>query len=485
MSDSHLPSPSDPQDDERRPEVRLELTRAGVQEVLSLYSQEQRASQGETGFALRLEDIERAIRERRRMLLLGLLGGVALAVLIWLASTPLYPVSAQVVLDRYDVATRGVTAAGASAGSSSFVATQAEIMQSASVVSRAVAAIPRAEHLDPDDDGLHDALESIRATPVSGTQVVALGYLGPDPGHGARLIEAIVDAYRAVLAESEEAAQRQQLEAKEAEIAVLDAEAADLEAKLEALRKENEILGTAQNTLEAQNDLVRDLSRQLTEARNERIALENRLATGGEQLAILDPAVRSLQEQLWAAEAELARVRLTLKPKHPAVEAAQREVSVLRSQLAASSRATPNALKRDVAAAKGLEEQLTELYERERGRLATIERDRREEALLLGEVERVSQMADARRSELLDQRLLTRLARSGEVGVSARLIAEPVLPESPVWPRPMLLLAAGAGLGLLVGFVAALVSLRREREAVWETPAGSAPPGRAAGVARR
>lgn len=451
--------------------MRLELTRAGVQEVLSLYSQEQRSQREEPGFSIRLADLERAVRERRRMLVWGLVAGVATGLAVLLTSTPLYPVSAQVVIERRDPGAR------ASNAGSAFVATQAEVLQSRSVVASAVETLPRPAHLEPEDDPVAAALEAVRASPVSGTQVVALGYLGPDPDHGVRLLEAIVASYRDVLRQDEIDAQQESLRAKQAEIRVLDEELAALEERLAGLRLEHGILGTAEDTASAQTSLLRDLSRQLADVRNERIALENRLATGGEQLAILDPATRSLQEQLWEAQAELSRVQLSLKPRHPAVEAARREVEVLERQLAQSARATPEALKRDIAAALGLERQLLTVYEQEQQRMATIEQDRREETLLLAELERVRALADTRRAELLDQRLQRRLAEAGEVGVGARLIEAPMRPEGASWPKPIPILGLGAALGLTAGFVAALISLRREQDA-WE----SSPQGATAGL---
>lgn len=463
LSDIHLPSAPDPHEAGQQPEVRLELTRAGVEQVLSLYSQEQGAKRAESAFTLSLEDLQQAIRERRQMLVIGLISGIAVGALILLLSTTLYSVSAQVVLERRDVSGKSTSDGAANAGSA-FVATQAEVMASRSVVERAVVSIPRAEHLDEDDDAAVDALESVVATPITGTQVISLGYLGPDAAYGVRLIEAIVESYRRVITDIERERQQQELDVKQVEIGVLEAEALEVEKQIESIRNENGILGSGGDAAEAQAQVLLDYSQQIAEVRNQRIALENRLATGGRRLAILDPAMKELQSQLWQAEAELARVQLTLMPKHPAVEAAQQEVDILRKQLAASSSATPAALRRDIDATIGLEKQLNLAYTRERERMATVESYRREESLLVSELERIREMADARRSELVDQRLMTRLAEQGEMGITARIIEAPSLPESATWPRPKLILPAFAILGLVGGFCAAVISLRRSRD---------------------
>ncbi|HKK53155.1 MAG TPA: hypothetical protein VKA74_16275, partial [Myxococcota bacterium] len=193
MSDSDLPRTNPSESDEQPPEVRLELTRAGVQEVLSLYSREQRGFETDPGFSLRFADIERAIRERRRMLLWGAVGGLALGILVWALSPALYPVSAQVVIERHDGSGRE-SSLGPGGGGSAFVATQAEVLQSDSVIAAAVEKLPRAAHLDADDDAVLDAVESVSASPVSGTQVVALGYLGPDADYGVALLGAMLEA---------------------------------------------------------------------------------------------------------------------------------------------------------------------------------------------------------------------------------------------------------------------------------------------------
>jgi succinoglycan biosynthesis transport protein ExoP len=474
LSDIHLPSAPSP-DDGHQPEVRLELTRAGVEQVLSLYSPGQRAHEAENGFAVSLEDLLEAVRKRRRMLATGWGIGVVLAGLVLLFSTKLYPVGAQVVLERHEVSSASIEG-GSGAGGSSFIATQAEVMKSESVVGAAVASLPPPAHLDEDDDPVADAMEAVEASPVSGTQVVALGYLGPDAEYGARLLNAIVDSYRSVLREDEKETQTRNLRAKQAEIEALDQEARDAEARIVALREKYQILGNAEDAASAQSTVLREQASQLSEARRQRIALQSRLAAGGDQIAILDPATRTLQEQLWQAEAALGEVRLTLKPRHPAVEAAQQRVNALRAQLASSSRATPEAIKRDLAAATNLEQQLEVTYERERTRMTEIEAFRREEQLLTAELDRIRSMSDARRQAVLDQRLVTRLADAGEVGVSARVIQAPRLPEGPAWPRPKLLLALGSILGLAGGLAAALVSLHQQRQREQWAPS---PPSRA------
>ena len=72
--------------------------------------------------------------------------------------------------------------------------------------------------------------------------------------------------------------------------------------------------------------------------------------------------------------------------------------------------------------------------------------------------------ADEWRRELFNQRLVSRLAEAGDVGVGARIIEEPLVPDNPVWPKEKLIMAVGGMVGLLLGFALGLFSLHRQRK---------------------
>jgi hypothetical protein len=65
------------------------------------------------------------------------------------------------------------------------------------------ACAPSVDKVEPDDDAGADALDAVVASPITGTQVISLGYLGPDAGYGVRLLEAIVASYRLAIGELE------------------------------------------------------------------------------------------------------------------------------------------------------------------------------------------------------------------------------------------------------------------------------------------
>ncbi|MEM1189020.1 MAG: Wzz/FepE/Etk N-terminal domain-containing protein [Pseudomonadota bacterium] len=437
------------------PEVRLELTREGIDQVLSVYAQRQ---QGST-YELSLDDVTRALRRRFRWILGGVLLGVGAAYALVQLSTPLYPVAARALVERSE------NPGSSRPAGSAFVATQAQLMLSTNVVLRALRALPLPSGVPSADALLADALDWVNTSPISGTDVIAMGYLGPDAEYGAQLLRQLVVAHGDALREARQSELKESIDSTASEIDVLLKESAAIDARVEELRAGKGVTGMAAEAAAAQAELVATYVEQLTEIRNQRIMLENRLAAGGNDLPILDPATRNLQEELQRAESELGRLRLNLTAEHPSVVAAARRVQGLRQQLSGTGAATPQTLRLDIAAAAGLEAELAQIEAQSRRRLQELERYRGEETVLLAEQSRLEDLVAERRRELLDQRLQSRL--NGGVDVSVRLISEPAIPSSPTWPKPALTLALGAVLGFAVSLVLATLSLPRQRSN-WE-----------------
>lgn len=440
----------------REPGVPVEFMHTVEEEDLGFYREPPPPTPGFT-----LGDVMQVLRQRSLTLLLGALLGLAAVAGLLAWTTPLYAVSAKVVITRQAPGELVDT----DSGSSAFIATQAEVMQSPTVVQAAVATLPRPAHLAPEDDAVKEVLDAVHASAITHTRVIALGYMGEDAGYGAALLTAMVDAYVAEMRDTTRSSQAQSLDTKAAELDVLLRDIVRQESRIKELRQINSIIGTADEAAAAQTEQLNDQIQQLAQVRNRRIELESRLLTGGAVLNVDDPVRFSLQEDLRQAEAELAKARLSLTAEHPTIVVAERNVEVLRGQLAVNVEASPSALRQEIAEVARLEAELMVLETHTRGRLADIELHRREENELLAELERTRSLADEWRRELLNQRLVARLTQAGDAGIGARIIAQPAAPDEPAWPKPKLMLPAGLVLGLGGGFVVALVSLRLQRSA--------------------
>jgi len=463
MTDSNVPSvPGEPSNlpsetAARNPDLLPEIVRSVVNEFIGVY---RHAPQPPPVFGFTWGDIVEVVKKRFRFLLIGAVVGIQLAIIALMLIKPLYAVSAQVVITQQAPG----QLIDMDAGSSAFIATQAEVMHSLDVVQAAVAKLPRPPHLEPEQDGIAEAMDAVQASAISGTRVIALGYLGVDANYGAALLNAMIDVYLTKVRSTTSSGQTNLIDTKGAELKELLEEIAREESQLNDLRRVAGILGTADEAAAAQSERLNGLAAEVTEARNQRIKLKSQLATGGGTLIADDRVRSSLREDLRQAESELAKARTTLTSEHPAAVAAKRNVEVLRAQLASSDGGSRGVVRQQVDEAVRLEKELAAIEAKARERLKVIEVHRRKENKVLVELERMQLQADKLRSELLDQRLEARLAKAGDVGIGARVIAEPVIPSRPVWPKKAIMLFAGAALGLAVGFVVALLSLRKKRE---------------------
>jgi len=438
--------------DAHKPETEIEGLTANEEEVLGFDTEVSPAGPGFT-----LNDVIQVLRRKYLALLAGAVIGLALVAAVLSTTTPIYAVSARVVLTRQDPGELVNT----DSGSQTFVATQAEVMSSLGVVEKAVATLPRPDHLEPDADAVAAAHAAIHASAISNTRVIALGYLGPDGEYGAALLRAMVDAYASELRDAARTGQANALNAKAAELDMLLQEIANQEAQIAGLRATNNIIGTADEAAAAQSAQLRALNEELTKVKNRRMELEGRIASGGGAGQNVNDRTRfSLQEDLRLAEAELARVSRTLTAEHPTVMAAKHNVDILREQLAASDKV---ALVDQAAEAARYEAELTAQVSQARSQLEAIESHRRIENELLTKLAQNRSQAETWRQELSELRLGAQFAEDGNVGVSARFTDVPVAPEDPVWPRPNLMLPAGLVLGLIGGFFFGLMSLLRDR----------------------
>jgi uncharacterized protein involved in exopolysaccharide biosynthesis len=196
----------------------------------------------------------------------------------------------------------------------------------------------------------------------------------------------------------------------------------------------------------------------LVEAKIQRINLENKLSAvrsshqSGEG-PVLDGA-RRLQEDLWRAEARAGELEQRYSSDHPELRAVQEQILALRNQLAESQKAAPQAIERDLSAARETERRLQSLYDSEFERGKSLDTHRMKEEGLLAEIERVSRLHQEALSRLQERELVLKSIAEGDGGVVVNILDGPSGSDAPMWPQPMLvflcaaIVGIGSGLGL-------------------------------------
>jgi uncharacterized protein involved in exopolysaccharide biosynthesis len=468
MPDSRLPAPR--QDDA---EVRLELTNAEGRQVWALYSRPpQEAGPAETPLSVFLHELPPLAWKWRRYVGLSVLGALALGAIYLMLATTIYGVSSLILVEHRDT---GIQDYGIVRDNSSFLATQAEILHSPPVVHGALVSsgigFPEEEpgllHRllgwlpfvsqevgDPEKDGVAGALEALQATPVLGTQVIALNYRTDDPSEGVRFVQSVIDSYRDYVHELDQSGQAEALALLEKEEKARRDELRDLELQYEALRASGGTLGDAEGggVLSVEKARLEEHVRHLVEAQSERIRLENDLRAARSLAG--RPAESS--DALRAAEQRLAELRQTYSDRHPEVRAVLAQVEALRAPLPETNASEVQDLERRLRSARDTEANLSALYEQEFRKSKEIDGQRLREQRLAEDVTNAREAHEVALKMWNEKRLTVQALSQEGAGVVVRTLEAPTPLADALWPRPVpvlfccIVIGALAGLGLAV-----------------------------------
>ncbi len=495
MADDLVPVPAQPPDDadaKREPEVRLELTNAGVRQVWALYSQERDAAGAppvavveEDPLSVFLRDLP-GIAWRGKGWVLGCLAlTVALGVLYLMHATPVYNVGTQILVERraspLDMADR-------LRGGSSFLATQAEILHSPTIVGAALNAVPELVAPPPDlepgeiFDPVYKALRSLSATPIVGTDVLAISYRTSSPALGVRLLENMLSTYRDYIVAMEQSPHSEALALLTRREQELRDQLTGLEVQYQSLRRQSGSMGEGDAGLSVQRSVLERQAQMLIEAKSRRIELENRLAAqrnsqsaGGGHTG-MSGNDSALEQELWRAESHLAQLMQNYSDIHPEVQTVKQQIATLKRQLSESSNA---ALERELQAAIGTEQRMAALYDRELEKGRSLDVHRVKEGQLLAEIRSSTAVHDAALAKLKEVELETEARAEGGAGVVIRVLESPTADADVIWPRPELVLLPCALVGLMGGLGLAVVLERVQHRRVPTLVVDAQPPGRA------
>lgn len=300
---------------------------------------------------------------------------------------------------------------------------------------------------------------------VRGTRLIVVAVRDGDPLKAQRLAQAIVDGFFSQRAQLRREGASSAHSFLLAEARRLEREVRSAEERLQAYQEKYR----AVSLTDRQNIVLQrfsDLGRQVTAARAQRLALEAteaqaraHLASRPEELVNLreiaaQPDIIELRRQLNLLQADLARLALRYREKHPSMIQARRQLEQVRDSLRATLVNAGQALLQSYGAAVENEQALERELQRQQEQAMELSRL----AIAYRALEREAQSSDA-----LYQQVLARLKTSG---LSQSLVADAGLDnpiqvvEQPLVPvrsagassRLVLLggLAGGLGLGLLV-----------------------------------
>jgi uncharacterized protein involved in exopolysaccharide biosynthesis len=369
---------------------------------------------------------------------------------------------------------------------STYVGTQAEVIQSPAMIGEAIREIglpvpepsllgrvrawiaalnpfPAEEVVDPIQRAVLATLPALQASPVLGTDVLALTLRTDAPQRGVRLLDALITSYQRYVRDNETAAHREGLgllRQREAGLAAQIAELADSHREQESTIRS---LGRGADALSVQRMGLEEQARARVEAQRRRIDLENELAALREQRDAQVAPSREIQDELVRAEAALSELRARLSALHPDVVQLEQRVAGLREQVRVGGRMRVAELERQVRAARRTEGALAGLYDREWEGVKALEVERAQLEKLGAEIARLEQQRAAVVALLGEKELSLLAAQAGEnSGTVVRVLQAPSIPPDPVWPLPLPVLVACSFVGVLGGLGFALLAHWRE-----------------------
>ncbi|GAB4224046.1 MAG: exopolysaccharide regulatory tyrosine autokinase VpsO [Acidobacteriota bacterium] len=439
-----------------------------------------------TGGEWDLDALRRVLWQRRWLVAAIALEVLLVGAVVTFLRTPLYEASARLiiektmprVLDSEDV----VSAPVGFFDTERFYQTQYLLMRDPAVLERALdndglrelllAALRPEDEEDlaawepPDDGDLVEMLgKGLDVAPLEKSNVVRVSYRHRDPEIAARIVNAVVRAYRDFFVESGTDARRGASEFLDRRIEDAQAELLELERRLaEERRRLGPVL--ARGSDEMGSERLVALDQALTEAKRERAAAEARVEAldGAEPLSIeavrSDPLVVRLREELASREQRLEELRTRFGPDWPEVRELSRAIAEARVRLAERAAAVfeeaVGAARADLELARTREARLQALFQQELAATDALQRRAQDYDRLYREYEQKRQVLDrllARREEIgIAKDLRSILERQVSV------VAPATPPERPAVPRYRLDLALSALLGLFLGIGAAFAA---------------------------
>ena len=433
---------------------------------------------------------EVALRSRRR-LLIGALAGFCFGAAYLLWTDSIYVVKSVLHVEMR----KSVIHDSDARPGNTYVGTQAEVIQSPAMVAEAIRTIglPEAEegglldtlrgfvdainpfHVESDADPIAQAvlatLPVLQASPVLGTDVLAVTLRTFNPERGVSFLDALIASFQRYVRENEASAHQEGLDLLRQREGSLAAQISEIVQLYEQKESSIRTFGVGDDAFTVQRMSLEEHARSRVEAQRRRIELENELSSLREQRNAEVAPSREIMDEVVRGEATLAELRKRLSDRHPDVVQLEQRVAGLREQVRAGGRSRMEQLEREVRAARRSESAHAGLYDREWEKVKLLEVERSALKKLGDELSRLEEERRGLLTLMGEKELSVLAARGGEnSGTLVRVLQAPSVPPDAVWPLPIPVLISCTFVGVLGGLAYALYSYWRQHKAPASEP---------------
>lgn len=442
---------------------------------------------------LDLEQVLRTLWRRRDVLLAGVVGSAALALLVVFQVPPLYTATSLLMLDaRAPLVMEAAEVVPALGVDSPMVHSEVEVLRSRALAEAVVdaedlAADPEfnpaltppalwriAFGLDQPDAAeaplarervVETFREALRVEAVNRSLVVAVRVTSRNAAKAAHLADAVAGLYLERQVRAKLSATRGAADWLAGRVETLRRDATEAEAAVAAYRARHG-LGQERETSLAAEERTRlttaladaRAARADAEARHRRLSDALREAPAAVAEVLSSPVVQRLREQEAQVGRTLADLSARYGPLHPRLAETRAELEDLRRRIGAEVGRIADSVADEARVARAREQALAD-------GLAGLERRRAGEGAASAAL--LSLEGEAAAARALHESFLRRLKEASEQvalqAPDARVVSPAAVPVRPSWPRKTLVVATAGGVGLLLALTLVFVLERLDR----------------------
>ena len=295
-----------------------------------------------------------------------------------------------------------------------------------------------------------DAVASLDGSTIKVT------YESKDPNQATDIANAFAQAYlqTTVDLKAEPAKEASKWFTAEAEVA--RKELAEAQARLSKFQRESGIISNDER-FDVENQRLNELSTQLVNAQGEAADARSRLDSvkrrGRDAMpeVVSNALIQTLKSEVSRAEGRVGQLASRLGPNNPELLSAQSELQSLRSRLNQEISQVGNSIEQGANITLQRETQLRRQLDEQRTKVQKLRQERDQMAPLLRDVESAQKALDQLIQRSQDTRVTSRAALT-----NVTVLSKASVPTEPSRPKPVLNIAIGAFLGLLLGVLASL-----------------------------
>lgn len=409
------------------------------------------------------------LRARYKIALATLILIVLSTYLVSLQLTKQYMSSTAVVIDvKSPDPVAGVILPGLIAPS--YMATQLDIINSDRVAQRVVKILK----LDQDADLKQRWLEKTEGKgdfnlwaagplrrklivqPSKESNVISIGFSGPDPVLVAAAANAFAQAYVDVNLELKIEPAKQYAEWFEGQARTLRDQLEKAQSALTAYQEKNNVLAMDEQRADYEKSKLSELSQALTSVQAQTSDSSSKRMNGNRTDTLADvmqnQVVISLKTDINRLEGKLRDSSVNLGENHPQTERMQSELASLREKLSAETRQISSSINTSYDIGRQREKELMQAIETQKKRVIDMSQQRDEITVLKREVDSAQRAFDTVSTKAVQTRM-----ESQSVQTNVSILTPAVEPTSPAKPNILINVAGSVVIGTMLGLGIALL----------------------------